>query len=259
MPALPARGRATPRKSRHRHQPSGSGPRAIAASDYESDAAHYMETREAPPVPPSLHRTNTELNISVLQRHLPDIQSILSQAANAVVYAFSADDQEWHKDGVEGTMFVCQQEPLLLPNGHAVPRACVFILNRRGLDNLAVDLMKVSHCEVAGELIILKLEDEHATDGAEVGAATKVLGLWVHADKDDTREINAAIIDSVWKRIKASIDALAESMAAAAAAAAAEGNLSEPAEADDSTASGSQAAGRRLSMTDLFGQKTANG
>ncbi len=126
-----------------------------------------MEARGAPPAPPALHRTNTDLNLSVLRRYRPSIQAILSQAANAVVYTFSADDQEWHKHGVEGTMFVCQQDPLTMPNGQAIPQSCVFVINRRGLTNLIVDLINVSHCEVAGDLIILKLEDGQRIEGFE--------------------------------------------------------------------------------------------
>ncbi|PTD12741.1 hypothetical protein HYE67_009927 [Fusarium culmorum] len=146
--------RQTPRKPRHSRQPSN---RIPAVSDYESDAA-AIHTDYAPPPP----RTNTELNLS-----------------------------SWEKSGVEGTMFVCAQSPSSEDPAQQ-PRACVFILNRRGLDNVIVDLSRVSHAEVSGELVIMKVEGDW-----EEG--DKVLGVWIHNDKDETREMNAAIIQEAWK------------------------------------------------------------
>ncbi|CEI65963.1 unnamed protein product [Fusarium venenatum] len=175
--------RQTPRKQRHTRQPSN---RIPAVSDYESDAA-VIHTDYAPPPP----RTNTELNLSVLQRYLPSIHTILSIAANAVIYTFNSTSESWEKSGVEGTMFVCAQSPSSEDPAQQ-PRACVFVLNRRGLDNVIVDLSRVSHAEVSGELVIMKVEGDW-----EEG--DKVLGVWIHNDKDETREMNAAIIQEAWK------------------------------------------------------------
>ncbi|KAH7178708.1 hypothetical protein DER46DRAFT_696391 [Fusarium sp. MPI-SDFR-AT-0072] len=175
--------RQTPRKARHSRQPSN---RIPAVSDYESDAA-AIHADYAPPPP----RTNTELNLSVLQRYLPSIHTILSIAANAVIYTFNSASESWEKSGVEGTMFVCAQSPLPEDPGQR-PRACVFVLNRRGLDNVIVDLSRVTHAEVSGELVIMKVEGEWQE-------GDKVLGVWIHNDKDETREVNAAIIQEAWK------------------------------------------------------------
>lgn len=121
-------------------------------------------------------------------------------------------------------MFVCAQSPL--PESHQ-PRACVFVLNRRALDNLVVDLARVSHVEIAGELVILKVEGNW-----EEG--DKVIGLWIHNDKDETREINGAMIQESWK------------VARTGDAAEGQGPEAGPA---------MQAIGRRLSLSDLFGQQ----
>lgn len=246
--------RTTPRKSRHRHHPSSGGPYAVAASDYESDAAHYMETREVPPPAQLPHRTNTDLNLSVLRRHLPSIRSIISIAANAVVYTFSAASQSWDKTGVEGTLFVCEQEPALV-GGRAVLRACVFILSRRGLENVVVDLASASVCEASDELIMFNVvnssgvaADNEGGSGIGQGAAggdTKVIGLWIHADQDDTREVNFAVIQESWRRVQQSIQEAAEESKTAPAAAA-------------TVESAEPTAGRRLSITDLFGQRNGN-
>ncbi|KAI8713514.1 hypothetical protein NCS52_01296100 [Fusarium sp. LHS14.1] len=212
--------RPTPRKTRqHNRQPSN---RIPAISDYESDAAAYSAVHAdyAPPPP----RTNTELNLSVLQRYLPSIHTILSIAANAVVYTFNSASGGWEKSGVEGTMFVCAQAPLPEDPGQR-PRACVFVLSRRGLDNVIVDLSRVSHAEVSGELVIMKVEGDW-----EEG--DKVLGVWIHNDKDETREMNAAMIQEAWK------------IARSAGPIETQGPEAGPA---------MQAMGRRLSISDLFG------
>ncbi|KAF7563600.1 hypothetical protein G7046_g504 [Stylonectria norvegica] len=215
--------RQTPRTVRHNRQPSN---RIPAISDYESDAAAYsaVHTGYAPPPP----RSNTELNISVLQRYLPSIHTIRSIAANAVIYTFDPTSESWDKSGVEGTMFVCEQSPSPEDSNHR-NRACVFILNRRGLDNVIVDLARVSHVEISGELVILKVEGDW-----EQG--DKVLGVWIHNDKDETREVNGKAIQESW--------------GSARSAGAVEERGSEVGPA-------MQAMGKRLSLSDLFGKPSA--
>jgi len=217
------------------------------------------------------HRTNTELNLSVLQRYLPNIRFIISIAANAVVYAFTPATQNWEKSGVEGTLFVCEQEPVVV-GSEVLPRACVFVLNRKGLGNVIVDLAQVSECEVASELLIFKMEDgpagseeedvdeeeddeegEEDDEGGEedeekeaVEDDAKVIGLWIHADRDDTQQMNASIVQEAWRKIRASLDAMAGTPAANAVS-------SAVAARGDSVGPAMQATGRRASLRDLFG------
>ncbi|KAK3370453.1 hypothetical protein B0H63DRAFT_402852 [Podospora didyma] len=242
--------KSTPRKSRHRNQASASGPRQIPASDYESDAAHYMESHATaqPALPTS---TNTELNLRVLQRYLHGIRSILSIAANAVVYKFSEGTQSWDKHGVEGTMFVCEQEPLVAATGQALPQVCVFVLNRRGMENLAIDLVRVSDCEVVGELVVFRLEDDtgsESNDSDEGAAEKEVIGIWIHADEANTRDINSTIIRGAWQQARLALDSLIE------AAAAEQAELNDGAALQTENPRNDMAAGRRLSVTDLFSQ-----
>lgn len=248
---------STPRKSRHRHHPSNnSRPRQVAASDYESDAAHYMENREASTAadpPPA--RDNTELSLWVLRRYRPSIRSILAIAANAVAYSFQESTQAWEKHGVEGTMFVCDQEPAVAPDGRALPSVCVFILNRRSMDNLVVDLLRVTDCEVVGELIVFRLEaDNDAANNNWEGAGggeRKVFGLWIHSDEANTRELHSNLILATWKECRAALESCTQG---ATAPDDDDGVAATSQQTDAATASGS-AAGRRLSITDLFGQK----
>lgn len=241
--------RATPRKSRHRHGGSGGGgggggAKATAvATDYESDAAQYMEARaDAPQVLPS-NRTNTEINLKVLQRYLPSIQSIASIAANAVVYTFDPATNAWDKAGVEGTMFVCDQEPLSLAGSSSLPRSCVFVLNRRALENVVIDLAVVNHYEMSAEFLMFRLEQPAAGPGEQ--PPDKVLGLWIHADQDDTRQSNASIIEDRWKRVRdAGEVAIGPQHGNAVGAIGA---------TEESLGPAIQAIGRKLSLSDLFG------
>ncbi|RCI16161.1 hypothetical protein L249_1811 [Ophiocordyceps polyrhachis-furcata BCC 54312] len=204
--------------ARHIRQASSLMP---AASDYDSDAA-AIQAHYAPPPP----RTNTELNLSVLQRYLPSIQSIMSMAANAVAYTFDGASESWNKAGIEGTLFVCAQSPL--PEDlSSRPRACVFVLNRRGLDNLVVDLGRVSHVEVMDELVMLRVE------AADKDGEEKVLGIWIHNDREETREVNLATMQESWKAVRSGGSAEEQGPEAGPAM---------------------QAIGRRLSLSDLFGR-----
>ncbi|KAL2152268.1 hypothetical protein VTH82DRAFT_5452 [Thermothelomyces myriococcoides] len=254
--------RSTPRKSRHRHHASNSGPRQVAASDYESDAAQYMENRES--LPPSSNpqpaRDNTELSLRVLRRYQPSIRTILSIAANAVAYSFLESTQGWEKHGCEGTMFVCEQEPFVAHTGEVVPRVCVFVLNRRSMENLVIDLLRVTDCEVVGELIVFRLEDDVAgtnnnnnnIQGEEGAAASrKILGLWIHADETNTREVHARLILGAWQQGRQALSSYLQAMTAMAP-----GNGTFASDVQASVTLGdSSAAGKRLSVSELFGKK----
>jgi hypothetical protein len=220
----------------------------MPASDYESDAAHYMESRP-PPAPQLLNRTNTDLNLSVLQRYLPSISSILSIAANAVVYTFAPATQDWEKPGVEGTLFVCNQDPSS-PGG--APRVCVFVLNRRGLDNVILELTKVSHCELQDEFIVFTLDDPttEQINAGEEGSEPKIIALWIHEDKDNTREINAALMIESWEHVREASQN--EQEAAQNNGGFDPSGLSR----EESVGPAMQAMGRKLSLSDLFGRQS---
>ncbi|TIC90158.1 hypothetical protein CH35J_012149 [Colletotrichum higginsianum] len=192
--------RSTPRKRGHaRHSSaSGHGPRPVQ-SDYESDAAHYIDSHPVPvPNPALFNRTNTDLNLSVLRRYLPPSTRPSPSP----------------------------------PTLSATPRACIFVLNRRGLENVILDLGDVADFEVVDEIYIFRLRG-----GEEDGS--KVMGIWIHADKDDTRVMNAALITETLRHVR-----IAEEQNAVAGGGPAPQEELGPA---------MQAIGRRLSLSDLFG------
>ena len=148
-------------------------------SDYESDptvlVSHGDPALNLPPPPPST-RTNTELNLSVLQRYLPFTTSILVIAPYAVVYTFGATTQRWEKSNIEGTLFVVGQS---LPSASVVAcpppeRYAVLVLNRRGLENFILELRAGCDVETTAEFVILQ----------EAAEGEKVWGLWVFEEKE---------------------------------------------------------------------------
>lgn len=171
----------TTRKARTRQ----SHPSAITQpSDYDSDLP-------IPPpadmlAPPLAQRTNSELNLSVLQRHLPSTTSIVSIAPYAVVYIFTPSSQNWEKSGTEGTLFVCQQSSL-----NNAERYSVVVLNRKGLNDFICPLR--GNVDFEAGYIILRSPDE---DGEG-----NICGLWIFEEEEGSstaglREVNAQIIQS---------------------------------------------------------------
>ncbi|KAL9588386.1 MAG: hypothetical protein Q9203_002808 [Teloschistes exilis] len=156
-------------------------------SDYESDWPLADPTDTLPPR--LMQRSNPELNLSVLQRHLPSTTSILSVAHYAVVYAFSPSAQHWEKSGIEGTLFVCQQLPAA-----NLERYSVVVLNRKGLNDFI--------CPLSGDIdfengyIILRSTDRIGEDN--------IWGLWVFEEEGSStagsREMNAKTIQACASR-----------------------------------------------------------
>lgn len=223
----------TPRKLKQRQQPKHIPTPLVQASEYESDIPNYDLGYVPPPV-----RSNPEMNLSVLQRYNPAVREILCQAANAVVYIFTPDTGVWDKSGVEGTMFVCEQEPTYKSGEESY---CLFVLNRRGLENLILDLGKTQDVEVTPELLIMRF------GGGSAEKVQKVMGIWIHNNKDD-RERNSDVIQQCWNQARASKaqrDKEVDSMSYGVAEAQAASFDPQP-----------EALGRRISLRDLFQQNS---
>ncbi|KAL8872526.1 MAG: hypothetical protein Q9174_001858 [Haloplaca sp. 1 TL-2023] len=180
------------RKARNRQSQASA---AAQPSDYDSDILNSFSINGATSF--SGQRTNPELNLSVLQRHLPSTTSIVSIAPYAVVYTFSVSSQNWEKSGIEGTLFVCQQSSL----GNA-ERYAVVVLNRKGLNDFICPLSGDVDFE-AGYIILKSTE----ADGEE-----SICGLWIFEEEEGTstaglREMNAKIIQRCASRAAAFIGA----------------------------------------------------
>ncbi|KAK3715461.1 hypothetical protein LTR37_007189 [Vermiconidia calcicola] len=153
-----------------------------AQSDYDTDTANVTDSA-APAMAPPPARTNTELNLLVLRRYVPDIERIISIAPFAVVYLFSPETQQWEKSGVEGTLFVCQL------GGSQHWRYNVVILNRKSMDNFITELVSGEDIEITEQYVILQVLGEDGTPN--------IYGLWIFSDEEDkpsTREVVANAI-----------------------------------------------------------------
>lgn len=216
-------GGPTPRKRTHGRQPSNSH-RHGHTSDYDSDVAyqqqHLLDNQQSqlpPPNPALINRTNTELNLSVLRRYLPSIHSILSIAANAVVYSFDSSTSSWERAGIEGTYFLCLLQPDETPadptTAPTQPGACIFVLNRRGLENMILHLSSVAHFEVMDEIYIFNTEpnsddrNHYAAQGTsgsdQTSADGRVVGIWIHANDKETRMANAVMVQEAIRLVRA--------------------------------------------------------
>lgn len=248
----------------HQNQPSH-------YTDYESDAAYLsdMHQQAAPPL-----RSNEEINLAVLRRHNPSITSILSLAQYAVVYIFSPTTRQWEKNGVEGTLFVCQ----LSQGNLGEERYCAFVLNRRGLQNFDLPLTDGENVELTEEYVILKADESTEGDTSTNGIAdplnpqsqqngsangVRIYGLWIYSEPPpnstaETRTINAQMIRECAVHAGQSLKLAHERLEAMrqngmhVAAAAAETQTAPLAEVQASVPMG-----RQISLKDLFGQQRA--
>ncbi|KAI0848551.1 PH domain-like protein [Daldinia vernicosa] len=220
------------------------GATTTVTSDYESDTAHYMASHPPPPAAALAARTNTELNLSVLRRYRPSITSILSIAAQAVVYVFTPPTK-WDKSTMEGPLFICAQDE----DGEAAAAdGCLFILNRKGLQNLILDLNTVSDFELATDLLSFKLDQEGPLIPMENGESVrpKVIGMWIYAEDDQDRRTNSALIHEMWSKARSTRD----EVEGASASPPTSGSAAD----DVEDASVAQGPGRQVSLNELFGR-----
>ena len=167
-------------------------------------------------------RTNEDVNFSVLHRHNNNITSIISIAPYAVVYTFSTATQTWEKAAIEGSLFVCQltptynSSPVYDSNGNPstplpIEHYAVHVLNRRALENFALELYSPDSIEITPDYIILQgtsaavvpfppAEDLLDGNGADAAEEESVIyGLWVYPEPPPAstaiaREVNARVI-----------------------------------------------------------------
>ncbi|KAH8702407.1 hypothetical protein BGW36DRAFT_290016 [Talaromyces proteolyticus] len=218
------------------------------ASDYESDNLYsFSDTQQQPAVPaPPPVRSNEELNIAVLRRHNPAITSILSLAPYVVIYSFNPESQQWEKNGVEGSMFVCQ----LVQGLYGEERYSVFVLNRRGLNNFDLHLTDENNVEVTDEFVILKSDDKSGSNGGDT-PASHIYGLWIYSEPPpnstaETRKLNAQVIRECAIHAGQSLLLARERVAAE--------QRNGPQQQPQQQVHASVPMGREISLKELFGQ-----
>jgi hypothetical protein len=217
-------------------------------SDYETDAANVDL-----PLPPP--RSNSELNLSVIRRHYPDVTSIQHVASYAVLYTFSLDSQAWEKIGIEGTLFVCA----LTPSSIGADRYAVIMLNRRGLENWRLELASEEELEITEEYIIVQGEgpgvaDTEGEGEAEAEGGNMVYGIWIFAEPEPSstsraRVETAAKLQALAKRARESREAVQRDLVVGNGGGA-QLDIEVDGQVEDSVPMG-----RQLSLRELFGQQ----
>lgn len=122
-------------------------------------------------------------------------------------------------------------------NGGGAPGGgyVVVVLNRRGLENLVVSLGDVENVEVTEEFLIVGVRGGDGNGGPPGGGEVKVLGFFIHKDRDETREVNCRLIREKWEEVRG-------------------GNGGN---GNGNGGGGTEGVGRRLSLSDLFGGQVA--
>ncbi|QSZ35206.1 hypothetical protein DSL72_008073 [Monilinia vaccinii-corymbosi] len=230
----------TPRKPRQRQNyPGPSQLHQVQASDYDTE----------PPTlgPAPSTRDREELNLAVLRRYHPSIQTVKSIAGSATMYMFSLESKTWEKLPIEGTLFVCELMPSPTTGAEDY---CIVVLNRKGLNNVIYDLSEMNNLEINGEYLYWTVEKAETVGGTPVA---KAFGIFIHEDETGTRVANQTEILNNWKKTRATmtdVQTLENKVE----------NYGEkgPREAENTYPGQTQTqteaqGGRRLSITDLFG------
>ncbi|KAJ4417648.1 hypothetical protein N0V85_001758 [Neurospora sp. IMI 360204] len=290
-------GRPPPRKGRSRNNHSynnggsrESGPRYAQQSDYDSDAINtsyavqpsdaenrmYDPKNYVPEVDGSATyahttRTNYELNMSVLKRYVSGLRAIPLTCSFVRLYEWSSTTNSWELRDVEGPMFLCECEPIVLPTGHELPQVNLFVLNRRSMENLTINLSKVEMYEATNEKFLsLKMEAD------EAGGTGRALGFHLHSTEEKEGQCPAeypdwSLIEAQWQKARAALSAVNNQVVGAQYEQSVPNNgatVADYAQAPAPWASlgafsgnseGSSLAGRQLNINDLFGAQRHGG
>ena len=139
---------------------------------------------------------------------------------------------------MEGTLFICELAPSPITGA---AQHCVIVLNRRGLENLIIETSLIEDVEITEKFLLIRLSS---------GGEMKTLGFYMYEDKTDTKHVNCQLIKKFWEMAmedRQLQQGLAEQL----------GIQDQQAEemAREMSSNGQRAMGRRLSLTELFGQK----
>lgn len=216
-------------------------------SDYDSENAGYLS--EHPMKPPPPRRTVEEMNLSVIQRHHPDVTHILTVAPYAVIYEFETiPEPTWEKKDIEGSLFICQ----LAPGAYGEDRFCAIVLNRRGLKSFTAPLIEVENggVEVNDPYVIITFIDE---------GKQKIYGVFIFSEgpgssTEDTRTINGNLMVTLANAAGISRKA-AEASAREAQARHTNGHVQQAErELQESNVAG-EPMSQQISLQQLFGQQ----
>lgn len=215
-------------------------------SNYDSENAYMLEHSMKPPPP---RRTVEEMNLSVIQRHHPEVTHILTVAPYAVIYEFETiPEPTWEKKDIEGSLFICQ----LAPGAFGEDRFAAIVLNRRGLKNFDAPLIEVENggVEVNDPYVIITFIEE---------GKQKIYGVFIFSEgpgssTEHARTINGNLMVTLANAAGLSRKA-AEASAKEAQARHTNGHLQEAGrELQESSITG-EPMSKQISLQQLFGEQ----
>jgi hypothetical protein len=149
-------------------------------------------------------------------------------------------------------MFVCELTPSPITG---TPRHCIVVLNRKGLENLIVESGEVQAVEIQDQFLLLKFRSREREPGfvQEAKEQEKILGFFMTTNDADTRDRICQLVKSHWEMAMREKES-GEGM---------EGMVENFGDEGYEVVGGvvGEAAGeykpmgRRLSLTELFGQR----
>lgn len=161
-------------------------PQPAAQSDYDTDTAALTDTGLMAAIPAPPVRSNTELNLLVLRRWYPTVQSIEAIASFAAIYTFAPEIENWKECDIQGTLFICRMHD---PHtGQTSFR--VIVLNRKSPENWHYDIVTNEGVQLDQGIIIIQ-------DPDDVEEEAPIYGIWVYNDEESGQDMRQLICDKI--------------------------------------------------------------
>jgi hypothetical protein len=130
----------------------------------------------APKNPKVDHSQTDSMNLKVLRRDDPSIQSILGSASSITMYELDMSTTKWHRKNVEGSLFVVERKVGKGSGGSSGSgsRFQFIVLNRLSDERFVESIAKDAEFEMSEKYLLYK------TDADEVN------GVWFYDEKEQT-------------------------------------------------------------------------
>ena len=121
---------------------------------------------------PKVDHTQTDsMNLKVLRRDDPSIQTILGSASSIAMYELDMQTTKWHRKNVEGSLFVVERKK---NSSNSSSRFHFIVLNRLSDERFVESIAKDAEFEMSEKYLLYK------TDTDEVN------GVWFYDEKEQT-------------------------------------------------------------------------
>ena len=122
---------------------------------------------------PKVDHTQTDsMNLKVLRRDDPSIQTILGSASSIAMYELDMQTTKWHRKNVEGSLFVVERKKS--SSNSSSSRFQFIVLNRLSDERFVESIAKDAEFEMSEKYLLYK------TDTDEVN------GVWFYDEKEQT-------------------------------------------------------------------------